>query len=99
MCKPLMRGMLINADMSSFLQSNRDVLPGPRFGVAPSGAVAYYIEPARGAFRSLLDLSDDDGLVGTVFWNIFVICETCDRVMLGRAMKDHICLEVLAPDI
>ena len=69
----------------------RDVVPSAQFGVRPADAPAHYVEPTRGAFHVLLDLGDDAGLDSQTFWNLFVKCETCDRVMLGRCMKEHAC--------
>lgn len=56
-----------------------------------SSVLARHTTPARGNFRTCLDLADDVGVPAHIFWSMFVLCKGCDHIMAGHFLQDHVC--------
>lgn len=66
----------------------RSLLPR---GARDPGTILRHTTPARGNFRTCLDLADDVGVPAHIFWSMFVLCGGYNHIMAGYFLKDHVC--------
>jgi len=58
----------------------------------PSTTVVRHVTPDEGFTTTLLNLDSEFGVHADVFWRMFRLCHSCNHIMTGNVIEDHICI-------
>ena len=58
----------------------------------PSTAAVRHVTPDEGFTTTLLNLDSEFGVHADVFWRMFRLCHSCNHIMTGNVIEDHICI-------